>query len=273
MSSRSLSKREADLILALEWERQRLVTLREIAKRLRCSPGYARKLAHVLQKKGWLEPVAKGQYFLIGAARGPKGVPEMNPYLLARIFPKPHFIAYRAACTHHGLLTQVSHVIHVAALRQRRPLELKNVRFEFVKLDRDRFFGFKEDAIQGERVQVSDLERSVLDALDRPEFVGGIEAGVQVLFHAGKKLDAGKVLDYLRRFDDSALARRFGYLCEALRIALPDSLSAYLGGQVKKDPAYLGAPKRWGNAGERNKRWNLVLNVPHEELMGEVYIG
>lgn len=273
MASRSLSKREADLILALEWERQRSVTSRDIARRLRCSPGYARKMAHVLRKKGWLDRVAKGRYFLIGAARGPKGIPEMNPYLLARLLPKPYFVAYRAACTHHGLLTQVSHVIHVAVLRQKRPLELKNVRFEFITLKRSRFFGFGEDAIQGERVNVSDVERSVLDALDRPELVGGIEASVQVLFHSRRALDPARLREYLRRFDDGALARRFGYLCDALRIVLPDALVSCLAGRVGKDPAYLGSPRRWGREGERDKRWNLVLNVPREELMGEVHIG
>lgn len=260
--------------MALEWEKKSLVTIKDIIRRLRCSNVYARYLAHTLHKKGWLEPLGGGQYQLIGAARGPKGVPEMNPYVVvASLFPKPYFLAYSWACTHHGLLTQVAFVTHVAVLCSKAPMEFKNIRFEFIKLARKRFFGYEEAAVMGERVVISDLERSVLDALDRPELVGGIEAAAQVLFHAGRKLDAGKLLDYLRRFDDSALARRFGYLCEALRVALPEQLAAYLSGQVKKDAAYLGEPKRWGTQGERNKRWNLILNVPHEELMGEVRIG
>ncbi len=273
MTRRSLSQREGDLILALEWEKKRFVTLKEIKRRLRCSDTYAGYLAHTLKKKGWLEPLGKGNYQLIGAERGPEGVREMNPYVIARFLPKPYFLAYRWACTHHGLITQVSHVIHVAVLRPKVSLEIKNVSFEFIKIVRKRFFGCEEATVMGEKVMISDPERSVLDALDRPELVGGIEASAQALFHAWQKLDPGKLQDYLRRFDDSALARRFGYLCEALRVTLPKSVMSYLLGQVKKDPAYLGTPKRWGTQGERDKRWNLTLNVSHDELMGEVRIG
>jgi predicted transcriptional regulator of viral defense system len=274
MAKRSLSKREADLILALEWEKQRIVSLRDIAVRLRCSSAYARKMAHVLKKKGWLESAARGRYLLINAARGPKGVPEMSPYLVAaRLLPTPYFLAYRWACTHHGLLTQISHVIHAAVRRPKASLELKNIRFKFIQIIQKRFFGSEEAVVMGEKVIVSDLERSVLDAIDRPELVGGIEASAQVLFHAGKKLDPGKILDYLRRFHDSALSRRFGYLCEVLRVDLPANLASYLSSQVSKDAAFLGSRKRWGTQGERHKRWNLILNVSQEELLGEVRIG
>ncbi|MBI5883117.1 MAG: hypothetical protein HZB91_08435 [Elusimicrobia bacterium] len=274
MTKRSLSKREGDLILALEWDKQSLVTIKDIMRRLRCSNAYARYLAHTLHKKGWLETLAKGHYQLIGAARGPKGVPDMNPYgVVARLFPKPYFLAYHWAGTHHGLLTQVSYVTHVAVLRPKAPMEFKNIRFEFIKLAKKRFFGYAEATIMGEKVLIADRERTLLDALDRPTLIGGIEASAQSVFHAGKKWDAGRILEYLRRFDDSALARRFGYLCQTLRIVLPEDLTAYLSSQVKKDAAYLGSPKRWGTQGDRDKRWNLILNVPREELMGEVRIG
>ena len=70
-TKRSLSKKEADLVLSWEWDNRRLVSLQDITKRLRCSSGYANKIAHVLHKKGWLDPLAKGKYLLIGAKRGP----------------------------------------------------------------------------------------------------------------------------------------------------------------------------------------------------------
>ena len=82
-----------------------------------------------------------------------------------------------------------------------------------------------------------------------------------------------KLLDYLRRFDASALARRLGYLCELLKVRLPKDLSGYLWGQTNRLPAYLGMPGRWGKEGPLDKRWRLVINVPKQELLGEVHIG
>lgn len=272
MAKRSLSKRESDLILALEWEKKGCVGLKEIAKRLHCSPGYARKFAHTLCKKGWLEPIVRGQYQTITADRGPQGVPEMNPYLVARFLHRPYFFAYRFACIHHRLLTQIPSVIHVAVTRQKQPIEIKNVRFEFVIISKKRFFGFEESTSLGEKINVSNLERTVLDTLDRPDLVGGIEAAAQAVFQAGKKLNRLKLLDHLQRINDSALARRFGYLAKLFRIDLGRDLDAYLKGQICKNPAYLGTPNRWGNQGERDLQWNLIVNVPQKELLGEIKI-
>lgn len=272
MAKRTLSKRESDLILALEWDKKRIVSLKEISRRLRCSPGYAKKLAHVLVRKGWLEPIMSGNYLLISAERGPKGVPEMNPYLIARILRQPYFFAYRIACNHHGLLTQIPSVIHIAVTRLKRPIEIKNVRFEFIILTKKRFFGFEETTVFGEKVKFSDLERTVLDALDRPDLVGGIEASAQVLFEARKRLDNSKLLAYLQRMNNSALARRLGYLSELFQLKFDKQIQDYLKHQIKKDPALLGAEDRWGRQGERNKDWNLIINVPKRELMGEIRI-
>jgi len=272
MTKRTLSKRESDLILALEWDKAQTVSLKEIGKRLRCSQGYAKKLAHVLVRKGWLEPLAPGHYLLVGADRGPKGVPEMNPYFIARVLRQPYFFAYRIACSHHGLLTQIPSVIHIAVTRIKKPLEIKNVRFEFIILSKKRFFGFEEVTVFGEKVNFSDLERTVLDALDRPDLVGGIEASTQVLFEAGKKLNSSKLSNYLKKMNNSALARRFGYLSDMLQIKLSANLKNYLKKQIKKDPALLGGPNRWGRKGERNKDWNLIINVPKKELIGEIRI-
>ncbi len=273
MTRRSLSKREADLVLALEWDKQRVVEIKDIVKRLRCTRNYAYQVAHNLQMKGWLESVVPGTFLLIGADRGPKGVPDMNDLVIARVLPRPYFFAYRWACLHHGLTTQVPPVIPIALSRPKRPIEIKNTRFEFIELSPKRMFGYEETEKSGEKINVSDLERTVLDAIDRPELVGGIEAAAQAVFHAGKKLDFRKLLDYLRRFDDSALARRLGYLCEVLKVALPGYMRDYLAAQAKRLPAYLGTPRRWGKEGELNKRWRLVVNVGQDELLGEVYIG
>jgi len=257
----------------MEWDKRRLISLADIRKRLRCSIGHAKKLAYVLRKKGWIEPLARGHYLLVGADRGPKGIPEMNPYIAARFFPKPYFFAYRFACEHHGYLTQMPRVVQVAVLRRKQPLELKNMRFEFIPLFKKRFFGTEEATLMGEKVNISNKERTVLDSLDRPDLVGGIEVAAQVLYQSHNKLDHRRLLSYLHKYEDSALVRRFGYLCELLKINWPNNFASYLANQVRKDPAWLGSPKRWGTKGERQKRWNLILNVPQNELLGEIHIG
>lgn len=193
--------------------------------------------------------------------------------MIARILPRPYFFAYRWACMHHGLSTQIPRIVPVALVRPKRPVEFHFTRFEFIELAKSRMFGYLETTLAGERINVSDLERTTLDALDQPDLVGGVEIGASAVFHAARRWDQGRLLDYLRRFNDSALARRLGYLCGVLKVHLGLELSAYLAAQTGRIPAYLGTPRRWGKEGPLDERWSLRINVPKDELLGEVYIG
>ncbi|MBC8445560.1 MAG: hypothetical protein H8D74_00020 [Chloroflexi bacterium] len=55
MALRTLSDLESKLVMELEWQEKRLVTLQDVMDILGCSYGHARKLAHQLEKKRWLD--------------------------------------------------------------------------------------------------------------------------------------------------------------------------------------------------------------------------
>ncbi|MCG8556562.1 MAG: type IV toxin-antitoxin system AbiEi family antitoxin domain-containing protein [Proteobacteria bacterium] len=76
---RTLSQNEAKVVLDLEWRNQKTVTLAELREALGASEGYARKLAHGLVKKGWLERLRPGLFQLVPADRGREGVADTNP--------------------------------------------------------------------------------------------------------------------------------------------------------------------------------------------------
>ena len=104
---RTLSQNEAKVILDLEWRNQKTVTLAELREALGASAGYARKLAHGLVKKGWLERLRPGLFQLVPAARGREGVADTNPLAAGAVLVSPYFFSFGTACTHHGLTEQV----------------------------------------------------------------------------------------------------------------------------------------------------------------------
>lgn len=270
---RSLSPKEARLILQLEWDKQRYVTHKDIMAILKCNYGVARKIAHRLVSKRWLERITAGKFLLVPADRGAeKVVPDMNPYVIVKTLNEPYYFSYRIACLHHGLTTQMPRIIHISLLRQRPAIEVKNIEFHFVKLLRYKFFGGHKVKVFNEEINISDLEKTVLDALDREELVGGIEEVVRIIWHSHRRLNWKRIKEYLDRTRSNALCRRFGFLFDFLGIRLPKDLESFLLKCVGHNKIPLASPIRWGKVGNLNTKWNLIINVPNQLLRCEIEI-
>ena len=90
MALRTLSDLESKLVMELEWQEKRLVTLQDVMDILGCSNGHARKLVHQLERKRWLDRLAPGKYQFIPASRGCQAVPDMNPLLAGSVLVEPY---------------------------------------------------------------------------------------------------------------------------------------------------------------------------------------
>ena len=275
MKRRTLSGNEAKLVLQLEWDNVWFLDTATIRKLLRCSRSYAHFLAHSLVKKGWLEPVGKGHYMLIEAKRGYKKLaPKMTPYVIVRTLNQPYYLAYLSAAYHHHLTTQLPRVLHIAVQRQRRPLRFKHTRVQFVTVTKKKFFGYEKAKIDNEAVVVSNLEKTLIDSLDRPALVGGIEAVARIIHVASPRTDFKKLLLYTKQNGNRALAVRLGYLLETLRVPkVPDSILHEFRKYANHLVTPLGEVSRWGKSGHINVHWGVIENVPIQNLLSEVEIA
>jgi len=274
VKKRTLSGNEARLILQLEWDNVSFVDIPSIRKLLRCSKSYAYFIAHSLIRKGWIEPIGKGHDLLIEAKRGYKKLaPRMSPYVITRTLNQPYYIGYLSAAYHHHLTTQLPRVLHIAVQRQRRPFTFKHVTVQFVTVTRRKFFGYEKAKIDNEEVVVSDLEKTLLDSLDRPELVGGIEAVARFILLSGPRTNFNKLLLHTKKMGNRAIAVRLGYLLDRLDVSIaPGFVRKELSKYVNKIPAPLGEVKRWGKKGRINPEWNVIENVPLQNLRAEVEI-
>ena len=274
MKRRTLSGNEAKLVLQLEWKNEWFLDVATIQKLLKSSKSYAYYIAHSLVKKGWLEPIGGGCYLLIEAKRGYRQLaPRMSPYVITRVLNQPYYIAYFSAAHYHHLTTQLPHVFQIAVQRQRRPLSFKNVLVKFITLKKKKFFGYEKVKIDNEIVTVSDLEKTLLDSLDRPDLVGGIEAVARFLIISVPRINFEKLLIYAINLDNRALAVRLGYLLETLKLKnIPSKVITELVKYVGRDKTPLGEVPRWGKRGTLNTQWKVIENVPFENLLSEVEI-
>ncbi len=221
-----------------------------------------------------MEPLGKGHYVLIEAKRGYKKLaPRMSPYMITRALKQPYYLGYLSAAYHHHLTTQLPRVLHVVVQRQQRPLTFKHVTVQFVTVTKKKFLGYEKTKIDNEEVVVSDLEKTLLDSLDRPELVGGIEAVARFILLSSPRTRFDKLLFYAKHMGNRALAVRLGYLLDVLRVPdVPKSVRMTLHEYVNQISAPLGEVKRWGKRGKVNSDWNIIENVPLRSLRAELEI-
>jgi predicted transcriptional regulator of viral defense system len=265
--NRTLSKNESKVVLDLEWRGQKSVTLGEIQAALSCSDGYARFMAHQLVKKGWLERLQPGLYRFVPADRGREGVADSNPLAAGALLAPHSFFSFGTACTYHGLTDQVFSEVYLVTQVRRRPKLVRGKRYVFVAVTEDRFFGFTELKVLGATVQMATVERALVDALSRPRYAGGIGEVSGMVVRASRRVSWNALLDSLRRFGESALIQRLGYLLDLSRVEVPQETLAALRGLVRPGSKIpLGPRARWGAHGPLSRAWNVIENVPREVL-------
>lgn len=267
-ASRSLSASESRLVLDLEWRDQKTVTLAELRALLGASESYARFLAHRLVRKGWLERLRPGLYRLIPASRGTEGIADTNPLTAGAALVDPYFFSFGTACTHHGLTEQLFAETYVACQARRSSVIVRDTRYVFVPVPRERFFGFAEVVVLGEAIQMATPERALADALDRPRYAGGLAEVSRMVSRAGGKISWDAMLTVLGRWNESALVQRLGYLLDLHGVAVPPDRRAALIALVRPTSKVVFGPRtRWGTEGKLVRPWNVIANVPEQELI------
>jgi len=272
--SRSLSPLESKLIMHLEWEKQPLVTIKEAMEVLGCSHGRARQVLSRLAAKGWLARVTPGTYELIPAERGEFAFPDPNPLLAGRTLVEPYFFSYATAAFFHGLSAQAASTVYVATTTRTRraQVSIRGTVYRVVRQAAQKFFGATEVSAYGTPVMMADPEKTVLDCLDRPIYAGGIAEVAAMISRGRHRLDWTVVSDYALRFGIRSLVQRLGYLTELLDVQLPEAEKARLAGAVGRSYEYLGQTARWGKGGQYIPAWQLVVNIPREELLAEIEV-
>jgi len=272
--SRSLSDLEAKLILHLEWEKQPVVTIEDTMAILDCSYDHARQLLHRLARRRWLVPLTPGTYELIPAERGEHAFPDTNPLFIGSALVEPYYFSFATAAFFHGLSTQASATVYLATSVRtgRRLYHVRGKEYRLVFQPQHKFFGAVDVNAYGSRVSMAELEKTVIDALDRPEYAGDIPEIAGMLQRGQGRLSWDKLADYGLRFESQALVQRLGYLVDLLRLPVPEQARDLLLTNVGKSTPYLGRLGHWGTGGEYNSTWRIVDNVPRQELLAEIEV-
>lgn len=265
-----LGSREAEFLSTLARDGKTIFTVEE-ARRFWGDPAYTTNVLRRLEEKGWLHRLERGTYMLIPLEAGPDRAWSESALVIAPYLIQPAAVAYWSALHYWTMTEQVPRTVFVQSTsrKHRREKEILGVLFRFITVVDAKFFGVSKRSVGGQSIYVTDREKTVVDAADRPDLSGGAAQLAQALRAGWEALDWRRLDGYLERWPTRSPFKRLGYLVETLNLPIPDreerlarwrrSLSAGI---------TLLEPGRDGDSGPIVTRWRLRINVDETYLIG-----
>jgi len=259
-----LTRNESLLLSSLSEKGKTIFRLKDVSKELRCTYEYAKVLTNNLAKKRWIIALSKGKYLIVPLSAGVTAHYTEHEFVIAAHLVSPYYIGYWSALNFHAFTEQTPLTVFAATTRRVRDRRVLNVNYRFITLKEKKFFGFMQIAIGPFKVNISDLEKTIADALDHPEYCGGMGEVAKCVWNAREKVSFEKALTYAEKMENTAIIKRLGYLVEHLKMGIDSGLLTTMRRAIAPGMSMLDPTKP--RMGSHITRWNLLVNVPKETL-------
>jgi predicted transcriptional regulator of viral defense system len=241
-----------------------LLSVDRAAEALGVSPHQAAMKLGRLERAGWLRRAQRGLYLVLPLEAKPESAPvPEDPWLLAHAVFAPCYIGGWTAAEHWGLTEQLFRSVFVvtAAPRRRQSETRLSTEFHIARAQVDQMEGTTLIWRGSQRIAASNRERTLIDGLVHPHWLGGIRHLAEILttYRESEHFSVEKLLARARdhQVPGSAM-KRLGFLAERLwprETAVTDFASQHLStGVIRLDPAVQ-------SRGKMNTRWGLWVNV------------
>ena len=233
--------------------------------------GAIRELLSDMTRRGLLMRLKDGIFYVIPYEQDAAFfVPEWHSVAGCLVSGTEYYIGYYSALQMHNLITQPSLKEQIVVAKQIRPSELKikDVPFQFICHNEKHFFGAKKIWIDSfNKVSCSDLEKTFIDCLFKPDYSGGIVEIAKAIYASKDKINWDKLLEYAERFDSQAVIKRLGFLLETLGLG-----QKYIGAlQKMKTSSYIVLDTELPQIGKRLSRWSIQQNLETETIKSAIY--
>jgi len=226
----------------------------------------ARNFVASLVHRGVVTRLKPGLFILVPFELGHERDYLGSPYVVARelVGGTDYYVSHASAMDLHQMVTQPRLVVYTTTTQAIRPRVVLDTEFRFVRSKPANLFGSTEHWVtKTEKVQVSDLERTIIDGLKQSEYCGGFTEIAKGFWMRRDDIDHGRLIDYALRLDVGAVIRRLGFLLETFEMDAPRL-------QEKLTATYTLLDPLLPDEGKYTARWRLRVNVDPDEIAAVV---
>jgi predicted transcriptional regulator of viral defense system len=230
-------------------------------ERVTGNPDAANSLIHSYQKKGLIESVKRNLFVAISMETG-QAVP--NRYRIASGISDNAHITHHSAFEYYGCANQVYYEVYVSADKRFAPFEYDDITYRYVAPRAS--FGI---ALKPDGVRVTDMERTVLDAISDFDKIAGFEELLNCIKMI-PYLDEDKLLSYLKQYDKQFLYQKTGYILSHFKddLRLSDKFFTSCENEIAKSVRYI-----WRDIRQQpnifDSRWQMVVPKKPLDLLSQ----
>ncbi|MCX6027412.1 MAG: hypothetical protein NTY23_14345 [Chloroflexi bacterium] len=199
---------------------------------------------------------------VIPLAAGPEGRWSEDPKIVAAHLAPHGAVAYWTALHYWGMTEQIPRMLFVQSRTRRHASRVTRfgVDYRFVLVAERKFFGVIRQWSGGTAFNITDREKTVIDALDRPDLCGGMPLVVGTLTRLAE-FDWDRLDRYLAQFDSGAVYKRIGYLSETLAMDIPQAARRLEAWRRRCSQGVALLDPRGPRRGAICSRWRVRVNV------------
>lgn len=268
---KNISFRSSELLQALNQRQQIFFSISDAMMILSSSePSTVRRLLADMTKRGLILRIKDGLYNIIPYEKNSSEYfPNWHLSAAAIVKPNDYYIGYYCALDIQGLVTQPSLKEQIVTKKQIVPKYkwVKDVKFEFITINEKRFFGFEKTWIDDfNKVYCSDLEKTIIDCLYKPNYAGGVTEIAKAIYKSREKINTERMISYLNKFDAQVVYKRLGFLLQHLEIL--GQLTKVI--QSKLSNSYTLLDPSLPKKGKHNSGWKIIDNVGIESVLKSI---
>jgi predicted transcriptional regulator of viral defense system len=241
-----------------------VVTLDELAARFGRPAAY--EAVRSLVAKGVLVRLGRGVYRVHPVRSFGRRHSISAPVAAAHVLgARPYYLGGWWAWSVHGL-TEQTHASRIDAfvIRWQPARRIENARLLFHMVPRGKLdYGIADISIEGTKVRVSDLERTLLDALDYPLLLGSVSAALRNVSDALPRADVRRLVSYAARGSRTSACQRLAVLLER-RGASARALAPLLS-RTRETASVLSLWPDQARHGHVHPKWRVVQNDLDDE--------
>jgi len=252
-----LSSKGSFLLSTLSRKNKVIFKIGEAEKIIKENP---KKLMSYLIKKKWILQLKRGLYAIVPLDIGVKGSDDfiVHDFVVASYLENPYYIGFWSALNYHGLSDQIPKSVFIAIRKAKESVTILNSEFVFVKITENKFFGIENIEIDGRKIKISNMNKTVVDCLDHPEHSGGIEEVARAIYFNHKELNFLKVREYALKTKNKTVFKRLGYILEKTKL-YEKYQSIFEDIELTKGYSKLDTISK--RKGKYNNRWILNVNI------------
>jgi predicted transcriptional regulator of viral defense system len=248
-----LSQKDLELLEAIVLRYGKIVSSEQIRDAIgkNITRGAALKRVAGMSKAGWLIRLKKGVYLVVTDI-STLGFTDVSELLIAQSYNQDSYISFESALQYHAMFDQMLARIDAVTIRTARTYQVLNTTYTFSSIKKELYFGFTQESVNNQNVNVAEIEKAILDLLYFRSSGYTVSLVIEKLREYQDQFDFKKLKEYSILYS-LGMVRKIGFLLDQIDVDTTDLFSQ---NQVKKN----SFSKLTQDAGQFNAKWRLYYD-------------